>query len=242
MSAVLGDELKNAILSDETKKVVTEPLVDNNPITLQVLGICSALAVTSKMSTSLIMALALTLVTAFSSAAISAVRNHTPSSIRIIVQMTIIASLVIVVDQILKAVAYDVSKQLSVFVGLIITNCIVMGRAEGYAMKNPPLESFMDGIGNGAGYSLILIIVAFFRETLGSGKLLGYEVFKLAKDGGWYDPNGLMLLPPSAFFIIGLIIWSVRQLKPAQREENDFKIMSIAHGEDAIEEGVGAHH
>jgi Na+-transporting NADH:ubiquinone oxidoreductase subunit D len=231
MSAVLGKDLKDAILTEESKKVLTEPLVDNNPITLQVLGICSALAVTSKMSTSLIMALALTLVTAFSSAAISAVRNHTPGSIRIIVQMTIIASLVIVVDQILKAVAYDISKQLSVFVGLIITNCIVMGRAEGYAMKNPPLESFIDGLGNGAGYSLILITVAFFRETLGSGKLLGYEVFKLTKDGGWYDPNGLMLLPPSAFFIIGLIIWAVRQWKPEQREKNDFKIMAIAHGE-----------
>ena len=149
--------------------------------------------------------------------------------------MTIIASLVIVVDQILKAFAYDVSKQLSVFVGLIITNCIVMGRAEGYAMKNPPLESFMDGIGNGLGYSLILIIVAFFRETLGSGKLLGIEVFKLTKDGGWYDPNGLMLLPPSAFFIIGLIIWGVRQWKPGQAEKVEFKIMSIAHGE-------GGHH
>jgi len=183
----------------------------------------------------LIMALALTLVTAFSSAAISAIRNHIPSSIRIIVQMTIIASLVIVVDQLLKAFAYDVSKQLSVFVGLIITNCIVMGRAEGYAMKNPPLESFMDGIGNGLGYSLILIIVAFFRETLGSGKLLGIEVFKLTKDGGWYDPNGLMLLPPSAFFIIGLIIWGVRQWKPAQAEKVEFKIMSISHGE-------GGHH
>ena len=225
----------SAVLNDETKKVLTTPLVNDNPITLQVLGICSALAVTSQMSTSLIMALALTLVTAFSSAAISAIRNHIPGSIRIIVQMTIIASLVIVVDQILKAFAYDVSKQLSVFVGLIITNCIVMGRAEDYAMKNPPLESFMDGIGNGLGYSLILIIVAFFRETLGSGKLLGIEVFKLTKDGGWYDPNGLMLLPPSAFFIIGLIIWGVRQWKPNQAEKVEFKIMSIAHGE-------GGHH
>jgi len=225
----------SAVLNDETKKVIVEPLVSNNPITLQVLGICSALAVTSQMSTSLIMALALTLVTAFSSAAISAIRNHIPSSIRIIVQMTIIASLVIVVDQILKAFAYDVSKQLSVFVGLIITNCIVMGRAEGYAMKNPPLESFMDGIGNGLGYSLILIIVAFFRELFGSGKLLGIEILKLTKDGGWYDPNGLMLLPPSAFFIIGLIIWGVRQWKPNQVEQADFKIMSITHGE-------GGHH
>jgi Na+-transporting NADH:ubiquinone oxidoreductase subunit D len=235
MSAVINDE-KQPILNEETKKVLIAPLVNNNPITLQVLGICSALAVTSKMSTSLIMALALTMVTACSSAAISAIRNHIPGSIRIIVQMTIIASLVIVVDQILKAFAYDVSKQLSVFVGLIITNCIVMGRAEAYAMKNPPLESFMDGIGNGAGYSLILITVAFFREIFGSGKLLGFEVLKLSKDGGWYDPNGLMLLPPSAFFIIGLIIWTVRQIKPEQRETQDFKIMSIAHGED------GGHH
>jgi Na+-transporting NADH:ubiquinone oxidoreductase subunit D len=149
--------------------------------------------------------------------------------------MTIIASLVIVVDQILKAVAYDVSKQLSVFVGLIITNCIVMGRAEAYAMKNPPLASFMDGIGNGLGYSLILIIVAFFRELLGSGKLLGVEILPLIKDGGWYQPNGLMLLPPSAFFLIGLIIWTIRQTKPNQREKADFKIMDISHGE-------GGHH
>ncbi len=225
----------SAVINSETKKVLIEPLVNNNPITLQVLGICSALAVTSQMSTSLIMAIALTSVTAFSSAAISAIRNHIPSSIRIIVQMTIIASLVIVVDQILKAFAYEISKQLSVFVGLIITNCIVMGRAEAYAMKNPPLASFMDGIGNGAGYSLILIIVAFFRELLGSGKLLGIEIFPLAKDGGWYDPNGLMLLPPSAFFLIGLIIWVFRQWKPAQVEQPDFQILEIAHGE-------GGHH
>jgi len=212
-----------------------DPLVNNNPITLQVLGICSALAVTTQMSTSLIMSLALTMVTACSSAAISAIRNHIPGSIRIIVQMTIIASLVIVVDQILKAFAYDISKQLSVFVGLIITNCIVMGRAEGYAMKNPPLASFMDGIGNGLGYSLILISVAFVRELLGSGKLLGIEILPLVKDGGWYQPNGLMLLPPSAFFIIGLIIWAVREWKPVQRENVEFKIMAIAHGE-------GGHH
>lgn len=222
-------------MNSETKKVLISPLVNNNPITLQVLGICSALAVTSQMSTSLIMAVALTSVTACSSAAISSIRNHIPSSIRIIVQMTIIASLVIVVDQILKAFAYEISKQLSVFVGLIITNCIVMGRAEAYAMKNPPMASFIDGIGNGLGYSLILIIVAFFRELLGSGKLLGIEVFQLTKDGGWYDPNGLMLLPPSAFFLIGIIIWVFRQWKPEQKESADFKIMSISHGE-------GGHH
>ncbi len=227
--------MSEAILTGESKKVLTEPLVNNNPITLQVLGICSALAVTSQMSTALIMAIALTSVTACSSAAISAIRNHIPSSIRIIVQMTIIASLVIVVDQILKAFAYEISKQLSVFVGLIITNCIVMGRAEAYAMKNPPLESFIDGIGNGLGYSLILVIVAFLRELLGSGKLLGMEVLHLTKDGGWYDPNGLMLLPPSAFFIIGLIIWVFRQWKPDQVEHQDYAIMDIAHGE-------GGHH
>jgi Na+-transporting NADH:ubiquinone oxidoreductase subunit D len=219
----------------ETKKVLTEPLVNNNPITLQILGICSALAVTSQLSTALIMSVALTAVTGCSSAAISAIRNHIPGSIRIIVQMTIIASLVIVVDQILKAVAYDVSKQLSVFVGLIITNCIVMGRAEAYAMKNPPMASFLDGIGNGLGYSAILVIVAFFRELLGSGKLLGIEILPLIKDGGWYQPNGLMLLPPSAFFLIGLIIWAIRQTKPEQREKAEFKIMDIAHGE-------GGHH
>jgi len=177
MSAVVD----SSIINDETKKVLVEPLVTNNPITLQVLGICSALAVTSQMSTSLIMALALTLVTAFSSAAISAIRNHIPSSIRIIVQMTIIASLVIVVDQILKAFAYDVSKQLSVFVGLIITNCIVMGRAEGYAMKNPPLESFIDGIGNGLGYSLILIIVAFFQRNAGIWQAVGNRSLQINK-------------------------------------------------------------
>ena len=222
-------------MNNETQKVLTDPLVNNNPITLQVLGICSALAVTSQMSTSLIMAVALTSVTACSSAAISSIRNHIPSSIRIIVQMTIIASLVIVVDQLLKAFAYDVSKQLSVFVGLIITNCIVMGRAEAYAMKNPPMASFIDGIGNGLGYSLILIIVAFFRELFGSGKLLGIEIFPLIKDGGWYEPNGLMLLPPSAFFIIGLIIWVFRQWKPEQVENPDFKILDVSHGE-------GGHH
>jgi len=225
----------SAILNSETKKVLTDPLVSNNPITLQVLGICSALAVTSQMSTSFIMAIALTLVTACSSAAISSIRNHIPGSIRIIVQMTIIASLVIVVDQVLKAFVYDISKQLSVFVGLIITNCIVMGRAEAYAMKNPPLASFMDGIGNGLGYSLILIIVAFFRELFGSGKLFGIEIFPLIKDGGWYDPNGMMLLPPSAFFLIGFIIWVFRQWKPDQNEQADFKIMDISHGE-------GGHH
>jgi Na+-transporting NADH:ubiquinone oxidoreductase subunit D len=217
-------------LNEEHKKVLVEPLVDNNPITLQVLGICSALAVTSQLSTALIMSLALTSVTACSSAGIAFIRNHVPSSIRIIAQMVIIASLVIVVDQILKAFAYEISKQLSVFVGLIITNCIVMGRAEAYAMKNPPWESFLDGIGNGLGYSLILITVAIVRELFGSGKLLGIDVLPLLQDGGWYVPNGLLLLPPSAFFLIGLLIWAVRTWNPQQVEKADFAIMP-AHGE-----------
>lgn len=216
-------------MSTETKKVILDPLVDNNPITLQVLGICSALAVTSQLSTSLIMSIALTAVVACSSLLISLIRNHIPASIRIIVQMTIIASLVIVVDQILKAFAYEISKQLSVFVGLIITNCIVMGRAEAYAMKNPPLASFWDGIGNGLGYSLILIMIAIVRELFGAGKLLGVEILPLVKDGGWYEPNGLLLLPPSAFFLIGLIIWAFRAWKPAQLEQPDYKITQ-AHG------------
>lgn len=218
-------------LNSEHKKVLIDPLVDNNPITLQVLGICSALAVTTKLSTALIMCMALTAVTAFSSAGIAFIRNHIPSSVRIIAQMIIIASLVIVVDQVLKAFAYDVSKQLSVFVGLIITNCIVMGRAEAYAMKNPPWESFLDGIGNGLGYSLILIVVAVIREVFGSGKLLGIDVLPLVKDGGWYVPNGLLLLPPSAFFLIGLLIWVIRSWKPAQVEKADFVIMQAHHGE-----------
>jgi Na+-transporting NADH:ubiquinone oxidoreductase subunit D len=197
----------------ETKKVLVDPLVDNNPITLQVLGICSALAVTSQMKTSIIMAIALTVVVACSSAAISMVRNHIPSSIRIIVQMTIIASLVIVVDQILKAFVYDVSKQLSVFVGLIITNCIVMARAEAFAMFHSPWLSFLDGLGNGIGYSLILILVAFIRELLGAGTLFGYEILPLVQNGGWYVGNNFFLTAPSSFIIIALLIWTLRSWK-----------------------------
>ena len=214
-------------MANEIKSSVVDPLIDNNPITLQVLGVCSALAVTTNMMAALIMSIALTTVTAFSSAMISSIRNHIPSSIRIIVQMTIIASLVIVVDQLLKAYAYDASKQLSVFVGLIITNCIVLGRAEAFAMKNPPVLSFFDGIGNGLGYSLILMIVAFFRELLGSGKLFGHVVIPVANEGGWYIPNGLMLLPPSAFFVIGLIIWLVRSIKKEQVEPADYQIHQV---------------
>jgi Na+-transporting NADH:ubiquinone oxidoreductase subunit D len=220
-------------MANQVKTNLVDPLVNNNPITLQVLGICSALAVTTNMMSALIMSLALTTVTAFSSAFISAIRKQIPSSIRIIVQMTIIASLVIVVDQLLKAFAYEASKQLSVFVGLIITNCIVMGRAEAYAMKNPPVMSFLDGIGNGLGYSMILMIVAFFRELLGAGKLFGYQVIPVANEGGWYVPNGLMLLPPSAFFVIGIIIWVMRSWKKEQVEAPDYQIHQV-HRTEAL--------
>lgn len=201
------------------KELILDPIFENNPIALQILGICSALAVTTKLSTSLTMSIAVIVVTAFSSAGVALIRNRIPSSIRIIVQMTIIASLVIIVDQILKAFAFTLSKELSVFVGLIITNCIVMGRAEGFAMQNTVRDSFYDGIGNGLGYSLILMIVGFFRELLGSGKLFGLTVLPLKTDGGWYEPNGLMLLPPSAFFIIGFFIWILRVWNPDQMEE-----------------------
>ncbi|MCC4832272.1 NADH:ubiquinone reductase (Na(+)-transporting) subunit D [Shewanella sp. 1_MG-2023] len=202
----------------ELKQVLTGPIINNNPIALQILGVCSALAVTAKMETAIVMTLALTVVTAFSNLFISILRNHIPSSVRIIVQMTIIASLVIVVDQVLQAYAYDVAKQLSVFVGLIITNCIVMGRAEAYAMKTPPLMSFMDGIGNGLGYGAILLSVGFFRELFGNGSLFGVEILSKISDGGWYQPNGLLLLPPSAFFLIGILIWVIRTYKPEQVE------------------------
>ncbi len=204
----------------KSKDVLLNPLFNSNPIALQVLGICSALAVTTKLETSIIMAIAVTVVLGFSNAAVSAIRHYIPSSIRIIVQMTIISSLVIVVDQFLQAFAPAASKTMSVFVGLIITNCIVMGRAEAFAMKNPPLISALDGIGTALGYSLILIIVGFFRELLGSGKLFGYSVMPLLNEGGWYVPNGLMLLPPSAFFLIGGIIWALRTWKPEQVEHN----------------------
>ena len=207
-----------------TKEILLNPLFVNNPIGLQILGICSALAVTTKMSVALVMCIALTLVTAFSNLFISMIRNQIPGSIRIIVQMTIIASLVIVVDQVLGAVAYDISKQLSVFVGLIITNCIVMGRAEAFAMQNPPGLSFLDGIGNGLGYSVVLMVVATIREFFGSGSLFGIEIMPLVTNGGWYSPMGLMLLPPSAFFIIGLLIWALRAWKTEQVEEPEYEI------------------
>ncbi len=206
------------------KEILFGPIFNDNPIGLQILGICSALAVTTKMEVAIVMCIALTLVTAFSNLFISMIRNRIPSSIRIIVQMTIIASLVIVVDQVLGAVAYDISKQLTVFVGLIITNCIVMGRAEACAMKNPPGLSFLDGIGNGLGYSVVLMLVAAIRELFGSGSLFGLEVLPLVTQGGWYTPMGMMLLPPSAFFIIGLLIWALRVWRKEQVEAPEFKI------------------
>jgi len=201
------------------KKTLFAPMFENNPIALQILGICSALAVTTKMESVLVMSVAVILVTGFSNLSVSLIRNHIPSSIRIIVEMTIIASLVILTDQILKAFVYDVAKSMSVYIGLIITNCIVMGRAEAYAMKNPPFMSFLDGIGNGIGYAFVLIFVGFFRELLGSGKILGFSVLPLTTEGGWYQGNGMALLSPSAFFLIGFFIWGLRTWKPDQVED-----------------------
>ena len=201
------------------REALLDPFFNNNPIALQVLGICSALAVTTNMKTAFVMSVAVILVTAFSNLAVSSIRNFIPPSIRIIVQLTIIASLVIVTDQVLKAFVYDISKQLSVFVGLIITNCIVMGRAEAFAMQNPPKLSFIDGLGNGAGYGMILMVVAFLRELFGTGKVWGFTVLSPVNEGGWYEPNGLMVLAPAAFFLIGGFIWVVRSFKTEQIEE-----------------------
>jgi len=214
-------------MSQTRKKLLVDPLVDNNPIALQVLGICSALAVTSSLTVAFVMSLAVIAVTGFSSLFISMLRNHIPTSIRIIVQMTIIASLVIVVDQLLKAYAYEISKTLSVFVGLIITNCIVMGRAEAFAMQNKPIDSFVDGIGNGLGYGLLLMCVGVVRELFGAGSLFGIVILNPVSDGGWYIPNGLLLLPPSAFFIIGFLIWGLRVWKRSQVEEPEYKIQTV---------------
>ena len=200
--------------SKQNREAVIDPLLNNNPIAVQVLGICSALAVTTKLETALVMSLAVIVVVSLSNLTVSVIREYIPSSIRIIVQLTIIASLVIITDQVLKAYVFDVSKQLSVFVGLIITNCIVMGRAEAYAMANPPLPSLLDGIGNGLGYSLLLIIVGAVRELFGSGPLMGVTLMPLVRDGGWYPANGLMVLSPAAFFLIGLAIWVIRTMKP----------------------------
>ncbi|GAB1537222.1 NADH:ubiquinone reductase (Na(+)-transporting) subunit D [Geovibrio sp. ADMFC3] len=197
-------------MASSTAKIFTDPIFRNNPIAVQVLGICSSLAVTSNLKTTMVMALAVVVVLGLSNFSLSIIRNYIPSSIRIIVEMTIIASLVIIADQFIKAYFFEISKQLSVFVGLIITNCILMGRAEAFAIKNPPFQSLLDGLGNGAGYGLVLIVVGTIRELVGAGKLLGIQVLPLATDGGWYTPNGLFLLAPSAFFLIGLIIWGVQ--------------------------------
>ena len=212
--------------------VVVKPLIDENPITLQILGICSALAVTNNLSVTMVMCIAVISVISFSNLFISLIRNYIPTSIRIIVQMTIIASLVIVVDELLKAYDYETSKKLSVFVGLIITNCIVMGRAEAFAMKEKPLLSFFDGLGNGIGYSIILIGVAFIRELFGAGTLFGYEILPLTSNGGWYMGNNLLLLPPSSFIIIGLFIWFIRTIKSQQIEEDDFEILNHSSAPD----------
>jgi Na+-transporting NADH:ubiquinone oxidoreductase subunit D len=214
-------------MTDSSRKVLIDPLVDNNPVTLQVLGICSALAVTTSLLPALLMCIAMTSVATLANGTISSIRRHIPNNIRIIVQMTIIASFVILVDQILRAYAFETSRQLSVFVGLIITNCIILGRAEAFAMKNGVVMSMLDGLGNGLGYSLVLIVVATTRELFGAGSLLGVQILPLVTDGGWYYANGLMLLPPSAFFIIGLLIWAVRSWKPAQVERPDFQIHEV---------------
>lgn len=205
----------------ETKKVLFGPILDSNPIALHVLGVCSALAITTKLETALVMSLALTSVCAFSNLFISLIRNQIPSSVRIIIQMTIIASLVIVVDQILQAYSYAIAKELSVFVGLIITNCIVMGRAEAYAMKSPPMMSFMDGIGNGLGYSFVLIVIGTIKELFGFGTILGFEILPLIQNGGWYQGNGLLILPFSSFFLIGGLIWFIRTIRPEQVEPKE---------------------
>ncbi|MGB5104145.1 MAG: NADH:ubiquinone reductase (Na(+)-transporting) subunit D [Steroidobacteraceae bacterium] len=210
-----------------TRKALVEPLVINNPIIVQILGICSALAITSKLAPAVTMSIALTAVVACSNVAISAIRRYIPNNIRIIVQMTIIASLVIVVDQVLRAYAPEISKQLSVFVGLIITNCIVLGRAEAYAMKNPVWPSFLDGLGQGLGYSLILVALGAFRELFGFGTLWGYTILPLVSDGGWYRPNSLLPLAPSAFFLVALIIWAVRTWKHDQQEQADYQIQVV---------------
>lgn len=205
--------------------LVLRPLIDENPITLQILGICSALAVTISVSTALTMSAAVTVVVVLSAAAISFIRNHIPPSIRMIVQITVVASMVIVIDQFLKAYAFEMSKQLSIYVFLIVTNCMVMGRIEAFAMRNPVWPSMLDSFGNALGYSLILIIVGAIRELFGAGTLLGYTVLPTAAEGGWFEPLALMLLAPSAFFIIGLLIWLIRAVRPAQIEEPDYSLV-----------------
>lgn len=212
---------------------VTAPIVDGNPITLQILGICSALAVTTSLDTALTMSAALIAVVVMSSTLVSVLRRHIPPSIRLIVQITIVASLVIVIDQILKAYAYEMSQRLSIFVGLIITNCVVLARADGFAMRNPPLPSALDALGNGLGYSLILLLVGAVRELFGTGRLFGLEVLPTVSAGGWFQPLGVMLLAPSAFFVIGFLIWLLRTLKPEQVEPAEFVLRDLKDREAA---------
>ena len=201
-------------MTPNQKKALIDPLFTDNPIAVQVLGICSALAVTTKMETSVVMSIAVIAVLTLSNLSISMIRKMIPPSIRIIVQLTIIASLVMITDQILRAYLFDISKQLSVFVGLIITNCIIMGRAEAFAMQNKPWDSVLDGLGNGFGYAIVLLAVGFFRELIGAGKLFDVQILPLVSDGGWYQPNGLFALAPGAFFLIGIFIWLLRTFKP----------------------------
>ncbi len=208
------------------REVILDPLIDKNPVTLQILGICSALAITNSLHSAIVMMLSVTVVLAFSNMAISLVRHHLPGSVRIIIQITIIASAVIVVDELLKAYLPETARTLSVFVGLIVTNCIVLGRAEAFATQNPVGLSILDGISNGLGYGLVLIIVATIRELLGAGSLMGVSILPLVKDGGWYIPNEMLLLPPSAFFIIGFLIWAIRSWKPEQVEQPDYTPVS----------------
>jgi Na+-transporting NADH:ubiquinone oxidoreductase subunit D len=203
-------------------RTLLAPLVEQNPITLQLLGICSALAVTRSLATALVMSASVTAVTAVSNLSISLIRHQIPRSVRLIVQITIIASLVIVTDQVLRAYAFELSRQLSVFVGLIVTNCIVLGRAESFALHNGPRASLLDGIGNGLGYSAVLILIGSVRELMGAGTLLGASLLPLAREGGWYVPMGLFLLPPSAFFLIGLLIWGLRSWRREQIEPPDY--------------------
>ena len=213
---------KDTIFSKKNLKLLTDPLSNANPITVLVLGICSALAVTAQLKPAVVMSLSVTIVTAFSNLIISFLRNTIPNRIRIIVQLVVVAALVILVDQVLKAFVYDVSKQLSVFVGLIITNCILMGRLEAFALGNKPWPSFLDGIGNGAGYGLILVAIAFIRELSGSGSLWGYKLIPESwyiTNGGWYSNNGMMILPPMALIIVGVIIWIQRSKKPELIED-----------------------
>ena len=207
---------------------VTTPLIANNPVTLQILGICSALAVTTSLATALTMSIALTAVLCASAAIISAIRNHIPASIRLIVQITIVAALVVVIDEFLKAYAFEISGRLSIFVGLIVTNCLVLGRAEGFAMHNPVLPSVLDGLGNGLGYSLILLVVGAIRELLGAGTLFGQSVLRTTAEGGWFEPLGLMALAPSAFFILGLLVWAIRSWWTVQKEAPEYALRPAA--------------